>query len=93
MVYRYVKEGLDSSVAGGEFPASRGQFESFGGDGFLDSSGYPYFSTNQTPVKQTAAQRVPETPALRLAFRDTPQTDDCRLNFSCKKPANNLCIG
>ena len=60
---------------------------SFGGDGFLESTGYPYYSSGSvlTPVKFGAAQRVPETPALTGALRSIPpDTEDCRLNFSCK---------
>ena len=86
---RYGSEAeLDNTLSIGKssVPSSLHFSESFGGDGFLDSSGYPYYpSTNQTPVKQLhGVQRVPETPALRRAICATPQTEDCRLNFSCK---------
>ena len=51
----------------------------FGGEGFFKPNEQPHFNL---------LQRVPETPALQPAMRQrrayTPQTEDCRLNFSCE---------
>ena len=81
----YGNEPVDSAFGVVTKNTAPQEFESsFGGDGFLDSSGYPYYPSNKTPLKQAAVQRVPETPALARTSLATPQTEDCRLNFSCE---------
>ncbi len=54
----------------------------------IDGSGFgddDYMAQDYYGAVGYAVQRVPETPAVRhdLACQQTPQTADCRLNFSC----------